>query len=244
MPVTAADACFCILLIRCGSFFKLRLSPLLGLAQVFCFAVRRGSGSARIGGAATGRGSSRPWLFGRGTASARRTGGRSVARRICSGGTLCVSHGDARSARRRRRRRSGRPRDSAGGSAEQLEAESLEEGRRRRRVQQRRMTAAEFSREHGGAICESFVEEENRERTERREGLLPPIYSGEVEEPWRRGLTVPHDRGNCSGKSGNRPTHDATRAKPTETAQTDATHPEIMGKWQTAGSCSCSARRV
>ena len=39
-----------------------------------------------------------------------------------------------------------------------------EEGRRRRRVRRQRTTAGEFSREHGGAACEGFVEKKNRER--------------------------------------------------------------------------------
>ena len=144
-----------------------------GLAQVLCLAVRRGSRSAGVGGAATGQGSFRPWLFGGGTA--RCAGGRSVAGGMRSGGALCVSHGGARSAQRCRRRSSGRPRDSTDGSAEQREAESLEEGRRRRRVQRRRKTATEFLREHGGAACESFVERRNRESAE-RERRTPTPY--------------------------------------------------------------------
>ena len=55
------------------------------------------------------------------------------------------------------------------------------------------MTAAEFVRKDGGAVRKSFVEK-NREGAERREGLLPPIYSEQGAESRHRGLTAPHDQ--------------------------------------------------
>ena len=90
LPVTAADTCFGILSIGRGSLVELRLSPVLGLAQVFSLTVRRGGGSAGVGGAATGRRSFRPWLFEGGTASARCAGGRSVARAELSAPAMAV----------------------------------------------------------------------------------------------------------------------------------------------------------
>ena len=69
------------------------------------------------------------------------------------------------------------------------------------------MTAAAFLREHGGAAGESFVEKRNRKSTERRRALAP-IYNGRGVVLRSRGLTAPHDHGNCSGKKGNCHTHD------------------------------------
>ena len=60
LPVTTADTSIGILFICSCSFFEMRVSPLLRLAQVLCFAVRRGSRCAGVGGAATGQRSFRP----------------------------------------------------------------------------------------------------------------------------------------------------------------------------------------